>query len=263
MMTKDHLDEALRSLAAHVEHTGRLADVDTIRHRGDVRRKRRNVGTATLGVVLVGVVAAGLALARPNNNSQPNLPAAPATSAGPTVSSPDASPSSTVDTPPSAATSVPSSVGPTDPILSGKRQVTIVRVQAFESGVTLADDGRVTEADDDSGRQLFVLTPLGSGSYLIRTAKPGSDGKPSCWQEKANGSNSLTVVGAACSASDPAQKFTISPRGQSNGLPAYSIANRDAYLQYSGRSGLILEELGDAPLTTTFRLVDNGAAPPA
>jgi hypothetical protein len=151
--------------------------------------------------------------------------------------------------------------GTTDPILSGKREVTIVRVQAFESGLSLTDDGRVAEVDDDSGRQLFVLAPLGGGSYLIRTAEQGSDGEPSCWQAKANGSDPLTVAGAACSAGDSLQKFRITRRGQSDGRPTYAIANGDAFLQYSNRHGLILEELGDGTLTTTFRFTDNGAAP--
>jgi hypothetical protein len=51
-------------------------------------------------------------------------------------------------------------------VLSGKRQVTIVRAQASESGLSLTD--RLVEADDDSGRQLFVPTPLGQDRYLIK-----------------------------------------------------------------------------------------------
>ncbi len=197
--------------------------------------------------------------------------------AGPSASSPAAptatpslppsiAPSSTpVATPPSDRTSVPpaqmSTPGRTDPILSGKRQVSIVRTQAFESGLSLTDDGQLAEVDGDSGRHLFVLAPLGGGSYLIRTAERGSGGEPSCWQAKANGRDPLTVAGAACSASDPRQQFTITRRGQSDGRPTYAIADGGAFLQYSSRRGLILEELGDATLTTTFRFVDNGAAP--
>ncbi|HEV8569616.1 MAG TPA: hypothetical protein VGQ92_21465, partial [Actinoplanes sp.] len=42
--------------------------------------------------------------------------------------------------------------GTTDPVLSGKREATIVRVQAFESGLSLLN-GKLVEVDDDSGRQ--------------------------------------------------------------------------------------------------------------
>ncbi|MGC4806156.1 hypothetical protein [Micromonospora sp. DT233] len=148
-------------------------------------------------------------------------------------------------------------------VLSGTREVTIVRVQAFESAVSL-DGGWLTEVDDDSGRQLFVPTPLGGGKYLIksygrRDGHPAND-EPACWQVYHEGSQPLTVEGAVCDASKPDQQFSIASVGRRE----YAISNHWAYLQYFPRTGLILEELGDAPLLSTFRLIDNGPArPPA
>ena len=159
-----------------------------------------------------------------------------------------------------AASSASSRAGAT--VLSGKRQVTIVRTQASESGLSLTADGRLAEVDDDSGRQLFVPTPLGKGKYLIKAydtpnGHPAAD-EPSCWQVRnLDNGQPLTVEAAACDAGNPDQRFTITTQGKRT----YSIANGSAFLQHSPTRGLILEELGDAPLSDTFRLVDNGPAP--
>jgi hypothetical protein len=174
-------------------------------------------------------------------------------------------PSGVVESTPSAAppsTAAPSSSSPgvSDPVLSGKREVTIVRVQASESGVSL-DNSALVEADDDSGRQLFVPTPLGGDKYLIkaygkRDNHPASD-EPACWQElNRGGAQALTVEGAVCDANNPRQRFTITAKGEG----AYAISRESAFLQFSPSRGLILEELGDGPLLSTFRFVDNGPA---
>ncbi|SCF09797.1 hypothetical protein GA0070216_10544 [Micromonospora matsumotoense] len=191
-------------------------------------------------------------------------PSGVATPSGTVTPSGTALPADPATSPPTAAPSKsagkPAATTSTAPVLSGKREVTIVRVQATESGVSL-DGGELVEVDDDSGRQLFVPTPAGAGKYLIksygkRDNHPASD-DPACWQvvNPANG-GSLTVEGAACNSRKPAQLFTIASAGKG----AYAISNNSAFLQFSPSRGLILEELGDAPLLSTFRLVDNGPA---
>ena len=152
---------------------------------------------------------------------------------------------------------------PRPAVLSGKRQVSIVRVQAFESAVSMLN-GRLTEVDVDSGRQRFVPTPVSRTQYVIKSyGRPTNDPaslEPSCWQvSRPAGSDPLTVEGAACDTSNPRQRFTITVLADKT----YAIDNASAYLQYSPTRGLILEELGDAPLLSTFRLVDNGPAPAA
>ncbi|GGM24914.1 hypothetical protein GCM10011608_07200 [Micromonospora sonchi] len=148
-----------------------------------------------------------------------------------------------------------------EPVLSGKRRVTIVRVGAFESGLSLLDGGRLTEVDDDRGRQVFVPTPLGSGEFLIKAYHGGGTGQPICWQVRNPGDTQpLFVRGAACRADDQAQRFVIAP-APAGGAREYLISNRWAYLRDSARSGLILEELGDAPSVSSFRFNDTGPAP--
>ncbi|MFF4880397.1 hypothetical protein [Micromonospora sp. NPDC000668] len=187
---------------------------------------------------------------------QADPPADPAASAGPSASAPA---TATVAAP-SPSTPPPStSAGPTDAVLSGSREIAIVRVQSFESGVSLY--GQLVEADDDSGRQRFVPTPIGGDKYLIKAygqpnSHPAND-VPSCWQVRnPRTTESLTVEGAVCDTANPGQQFTITASGKG----AYAISNESAYLQHSATSGLILEELGDAPLRSTFRFVDNGPA---
>jgi hypothetical protein len=270
MMPDDHLGDALRSLAADTARTGRLTDAADLRHRGDVRRKRRHAATAALGIALVGLLTAGIAVARPNNRPQTGPPAGPPASGGRSTPAPvtptasTAPPSTPVDTPPSDPSSAPPArtptAGTTDPVLSGKREATIVRVQAFESGLSLLN-GKLVEVDDDSGRQLFVPTPLGGDTYLIkaydsRNGHPAAD-EPACWQvHNPHTTEPLTVQGAVCDAANPNQRFTITAKGKRT----YAISNASAFLQYSPSSGLILEELGDAPLRSTYRFVDNGPA---
>ncbi|WFE43151.1 hypothetical protein [Verrucosispora sp. WMMD1129] len=157
-----------------------------------------------------------------------------------------------------AATPLPTAA---DPLLSGKRRITMVRVGAFESGLALLDGGRLAEVDDDRGRQVFVPTPVGSGQFLVKAYHGGGTGQPVCWQVRNPGdTRPLHVRGAVCRADDPAQRFEITAVAD-GGPREYLISNRWAYLRNSARSGLIMEELGDAPPASSFRFTDTGPAP--
>ncbi|KWV31186.1 hypothetical protein [Micromonospora rifamycinica] len=143
--------------------------------------------------------------------------------------------------------------------LSGNRQYTIVRVGAFEGGLSLTDSGRLAEVDDDQGRQLFVPTPVGGQRYLLKAYSRSSAG-PLCWRVHNPGNTQPLVVQAAtCKADDPRQQFEIMTAAGTT--PSYLISSAGAFLRHSSRYGLILEELGDAEPTSSFRFNDNGPAP--
>jgi hypothetical protein len=241
-MPDDDLEDALRDLSGYAQRTSRIdAGADIIR-RADRRRRRRYVTTTAVGAALI----AGLGYAV-ITNGRFAAPAIPSASTAPT---------------PSAA--APSRTPAASPILKGERQIAIVRVQATESAVSLLDSGELAEVDDDSGKTLFVLSPLNNGTYLIRTAEldKATNGSQACWQvHNPDNGGSLTVRKAACDPDDRHEQFTITAEGEDNGKPAYAISNSSAFLQHSPTAGLILEELGDASLTTTFAFPDNGAAP--
>jgi len=208
--------------------------------------------------VLFGVLAAGVLLTQQACNPIDRRSGGPIAFTTPPVQSP--APVST----PSAGTT-PAGGGKTtptgkvkDPILAGERQIVIKPIPSFESIVVVDDQGRLTLTDGEAEHGLFVLTPSGD-QYLIKTAKAGTGGEPSCLGIKDNGSASRTVEAAACDAGRAGQLFTITrQKGKDkNGDPTYAISNRGAFLQVFP-SGLIAEELGDAPLKTTYAFVDNG-----
>ncbi|WP_326552784.1 hypothetical protein [Micromonospora sp. NBC_01813] len=255
-------EEVLQDMAEHAERTGRLAAAADIRRRGDTIRRRRHVTSAALSVVLIGVVGAGVAAIQFNRAAQP-LPIGPA---GPTstvvapTGSPDVSPDSSPNASPDGSPiGVPASSD--DPLVSGQRQVAIVRTDAFESAVSLLDEGRLGEVDGVEGRRLFVIEPQDQNTFLVRAAEPNPDGSDACWQVVSSGSDPLTVGAAVCAADDSRQRFAIAVVEGQGEDSVYAISSNSAYLQNSSTRGLILEELGDATLTTFFRLVDNGSAP--
>ncbi|MDG4797960.1 hypothetical protein [Micromonospora sp. WMMD1082] len=182
------------------------------------------------------------------------VPAASAPASGNPAASAPASGSAVESAPPTASSALSA-------VLSGTRRVTIVRVDGFESGLSLLDGGRLAEVDDDQGRQVFVPTPLGSQEFLIKSYRGGGAGRPLCWQVHNPGDGRpLVVHGAACRAGDPRQRFVIVPV-PTGGDREFLIMNRWAYLRTSARSGLILEELGDSPPMNSFRFNDTGPAP--
>ncbi|MET8370116.1 hypothetical protein ABZU42_10345 [Micromonospora profundi] len=203
------------------------------------------------------VASSGPASATATASATVPASSSPASASPPSSSPPSSSPPSA--SPPSVTPSPRTPAGSTDRVLSGTREVTIVRVQSPEGGIAL--DGQLMEVDDDSGRQLFVPTPLGGDTYLIKAygradGHPAND-EPACWQvDNPGNARPLTIEGAVCDPDNPAQRFTITASGKG----AYAISNRSAYLQHSPSRGIILEEVGDAPLRSTFRLVDNGPA---
>jgi hypothetical protein len=147
----------------------------------------------------------------------------------------------------------------TDSALTGLRRVIILPVPSFESILGIDENNNLEVMDADSSSGLFVFTPVGD-KYLIQTANAGSGDEPDCMRVKANGSSALRVGPTACDAGKANQLFTVTPdKKDGKGNQTYAISNRSAFLQVFDE-GLIAEELGDAPLATTFRLVDRGKA---
>ncbi|MFI6159638.1 hypothetical protein ACIA59_06810 [Micromonospora haikouensis] len=279
MSSDNQLADALRALAGHGGQ-GTVPAAADVRRRGDARRRRRRTASVSLAALAVAALGAGVALAGSGGRPHP-VPIGPAgptsgpvaspwpdpTSPGPDRTSPapertssgpertSSGPTGGTSAPPTGSSGPPAGPPGGDPVLSGQRQVTVVRVAASAGGVSLLDGGRLAEVDGDEGRQLFVFAPLGD-TYQIRAAEPGPDGADTCWEVRSSGSEPLRIEAAGCARDEPRQRFTVVRDGS-----AYAISSQSAYLQFSPTWGLILEEAGDATVTTRFRLVDNGSAP--
>jgi hypothetical protein len=209
-------------------------------------------------VVLVGALGACAEGGTPEEPGGAAGSATPTATAGADPTPTEASPTAATSSAP-AASPKPTASRNLPKVLSGTRQVTIVRTASFEGGISLPDKGQLGEVDGDEGRQLFVPTPLAGDTFLIKSYKRGSK-NALCWQSRNPGDGTpLVVEGAACDEGNERQRFEIRRAQTSN--EAYLISNQDALLRTSQQHGLILEELGDGPPEDTFRLIDNGAAP--
>ncbi|MEU7755070.1 hypothetical protein [Micromonospora sp. NPDC049171] len=175
----------------------------------------------------------------------------------PTTGAGTPTPSGAVAGTPTPPAGKPSPTVATDPLLSGKREITMLRVQG--SGNALELSGRLEEGGDTGGRVLFVPVPIGDDRYVIKAFgtkddHPAND-DPSCWAVNAlDIEPELTIDAAICDVDDPIQRFTILAQG--NGT--YAIRSENRFLQHLAGNGLILKELGNRPLGTTFRFVDKG-----
>ncbi|SCL35735.1 hypothetical protein GA0070616_5304 [Micromonospora nigra] len=205
-------------------------------------------------VLTAGLTGLALTLAGCTAPAEPVAPTAAAPSAATSVPEPTATPEPTASPEPTTSGSASA-----EQILDGNRQIHIHLVEPAGT-LHVTEEGRLTigPAPVDSG--LLVLVPSGNGTHLIMTAAT-ANGEPSCMGIRHNGISPLTVVAAACDARRGGQLFTIRPVGNTAGEPAYSISSRSAYLQRASSGELIAEELGDAPLRTTFRFDDQGVAP--
>ncbi|MDG9674095.1 hypothetical protein [Micromonospora sp. DH14] len=155
---------------------------------------------------------------------------------------------------PSASSVVPVT---SDPLLSGKHAITIVRVQG--SGSNLELSSRLEEGGDTGGRVLFVPVLIGADRYVIKAFGPNDDhpanDDPSCWE--VNGLDiepELTIQAAVCDEDNPIQRFTIVARGDGT----YAIGSETRMLQHLPRNGLVLKELAKPAQASTFRFVDKG-----
>jgi hypothetical protein len=231
--------------------------------RNPVRTHR---STVLLGVLAAGLVLTQQACASVNRpGGEPVAFTAPTAKGTPSAGSKTSGSKTSIGAKTSSGTKTSGTVkksgaAKTDPILAGKRQIVIKPVQATESIVALDERGRLILTDGEAEHGMFVLTPSG-GKYLIKTAKAGAGGEAACLGIKHNGSKPLTVEAAACDAGRSGQLFTIARLQDKDkqGRPTYAISNQGAFLRIA-HSGLIAEELGDAPLTTTYAFVDNGPA---
>ncbi|MFG1838147.1 serine/threonine protein kinase [Micromonospora sp. NPDC049175] len=154
--------------------------------------------------------------------------------------------------PPSAA------ADPTEAILAGQRRI-LVHVVEIDRDLSLPSDGEIAVGGGTGKDALFVLEPVGV-NFMIKSTNPEIAHRP-CLGVERDGEGDKSLVGADCRPTK-ATLFAISPEGRDDkGRTSYVISNTEyGVVQWSPTlSEIYVEFMGDAPVDTTFSLVDRGA----
>lgn len=209
--------------------------------------------TAAVIAVLVPAFLFGPQLLR--GQSEPS-PAGSTPSGSPTTSGPAVTASTSPSGKPTASASA--SLDRTGAMLAGQRRFLLHAVE-IDRDLSLPSHGEVEVGDGTGKDALFVLEPVGV-DYMIKSVNPEIAHRP-CLGVKIDSEGEKSLVGADCRPTK-ATLFAISREGRDDkGRTSYSIIN-DEYgpVQWSPtRKEIFVEFLGDAPLDTTFSLVDRGA----
>ncbi|MGC4760724.1 serine/threonine protein kinase [Micromonospora trifolii] len=209
--------------------------------------------TAAVIAVLVPAFMFGPQLLR--GQSKPNL-AGSTPSGSPATSGPAATASTPASGKPSASPST--SVDPTGAMLAGQRRF-LLHVVEIDRDLSLPSHGELEVGDGTGKDALFVLEPVGV-DYMIKSVNPEIAHRP-CLGVKLDSEGNKSLVGADCRPSK-ATVFAISREGKDDkGRPSYAIISEEyGPVQWSPtRREIFVEFLGDAPLITTFSMVDRGA----
>ncbi|MGA4731216.1 serine/threonine-protein kinase [Micromonospora taraxaci] len=180
---------------------------------------------------------------------------------GPANGSPPAStPAATVSAAASGTPTVsPSaSVDPTRAMLTGQRRF-LLHVVEIDRDLSLPSHGELEVGDGTGKDALFVLEPVGV-DYMIKSVNPDIAHRP-CLGVKLDAKGYKSLVGAECYAT-AATLFGIAREGKDDkGRTSYSLINEEhGVVQWSPtKKEIYVEFLGDAPIDTTFSLVDRGA----
>ncbi|MGW0215581.1 serine/threonine-protein kinase [Micromonospora chokoriensis] len=150
------------------------------------------------------------------------------------------------------------SVDPTRAILAGQRRILLHLVE-IDRDLKLPSHGELEVGDGTGKDALFVLEAVGV-DFMIKSVNPEIAHRP-CLGVKIDSKGYASLVGAECYAT-AATVFAISREGRDDkGRTSYTISN-DEYgvVQWSPtKKAIYVEHLGDAPIDTTFSMVDRGA----
>ncbi|MEU4476230.1 RICIN domain-containing protein [Micromonospora sp. NPDC023888] len=231
----DPRDE-LTAIVDEVRRVTTLPPAQTLRQRGDKRRRRR-MTVAAAGLALLAGTAGVAVLTAPGGT--PDLGAGPAS----TVPSSPVVPSETA------------AAGPQD-ILGGRRQVRIVLPGMGGAALAIDDGGDQVRASTDRAsddRALWVLRPDGDRFQIVLAAPPRAD--QVCMtvvHDAAPGS----VRGRTCDATASTQRFRIEQVADGS----YSIFQGKRYVQVVDGTNALVPDLPEG-LTTTYEFEDRGPAP--
>ena len=161
-------------------------------------------------------------------------------------------------TPSPSAASPSTSVDRTRAILAGQRQI-LLHVVEIDRDLSLPFDGEVGVSDGTKPDARFVLDPVGV-DFMIKSLNPEIAHRP-CLGVKIDEEGYASLVGTECNPGG-ATLFGVSREGKDDkGRLSYAIVSEKyGVVQWSpSQKKIYVEVLGDAPVGTTFSLVDRGA----
>ncbi|MEU8332269.1 serine/threonine-protein kinase [Micromonospora sp. NPDC048839] len=272
---RELLDELLTvaNQRGAAETAQRLAESPTVRaaqaHDGadQGRRSKPSAGRTGSGrrgwLIALGSVVAVIAVLVPAFLFGPRLlddQAGPAPTGSTAAGSQAAGgASAAASTPAATPTASPSAAAdPTEAILAGQRRI-LVHVVEIDRDLSLPSDGEIAVGGGTGKDALFVLEPVGV-DYMIKSLNPEIAHRP-CLGVKRDGEGNKLLVGAECRPTK-ATLFSIAPEGKDDkGRTSYVIVNEEyGVVQWDEtRTEIYVEFMGDAPVDTTFSLVDRGA----
>jgi hypothetical protein len=238
MKMSDDLHQRLASLAEHAQHTRTLDDAAAVRGRGDRRRRHQQTASAALGLVVVGALAGGVALAQGRHSPIP----AP----GATVSAATPGPTAASARPAARPGGVP-----------GDKRKAYVQVDSAQSDDVLSAgvDGHMGAfpIGADAGiTEEFHLA--GADPYALQTARL-TNGKPSCVASKGS-----TLVTEACDAGADRQAVRLTATGENaTHKKLFRIEVGGRAVKMSAAGDLTTVPSAQASTATAFFFVDAGA----
>ncbi|MGW1449733.1 serine/threonine protein kinase [Micromonospora sp. NPDC002411] len=227
----------------------------TVGRAGWRRRRWLTVLGAAATVIAVLVSVSLFAPQLLQGRSGPDRADSPA-NGSPPASTPAATVSAAASGTPTVSPSA--SVDPTRAMLTGQRRF-LLHVVEIDRDLSLPSHGELEVGDGTGKDALFVLEPVGV-DYMIKSVNPDIAHRP-CLGVKLDAKGYKSLVGAECYAT-AATLFGIAREGRDDkGRTSYSLINEEhGVVQWSPtKKEIYVEFLGDAPIDTTFSLVDRGA----
>ncbi|GGM08787.1 MULTISPECIES: serine/threonine protein kinase [Micromonospora] len=216
-------------------------------------RRRRLTGLAVTAVVIAALVSSALFGPQLLGGGADRDPVGSTGNGTPAADGPTSPAAGTPSPSPS-----PSGTDRTRAMLSGERRV-LLHVVQIDRDLSLPFDRTLRVGDGTGPDALFVLDPVGV-DYMIKSLNPDVAHQP-CLGVKIDSAGYASLVGVDCQPT-PATVFDISRDGwDDKGRLAYSIINETyGVLEWNAdEKRLHVQEQGDAPVGTTFSLVDRGA----
>ncbi|WP_036391420.1 serine/threonine protein kinase [Micromonospora chokoriensis] len=222
---------------------------------GSRRRRWLTALAATAAMIAVLVPAFLFGPKLLDRQSKPD-PAGSTATGSPAPSGPAVTASASTSGKPTASPSA--SVDPTRAILAGQRRI-LVHLVEIDRDLSLPSYGEVEVGNGTGKDALFVLEPIGV-DYMIKSVNPDIAHRP-CLGVKVDSEGYGSLVGTDCRPTK-ATLFGLSREGKDDkGRTSYAIVNDEhGVVQWSPtKREIYVEFLGDAPIDTTFSLVDRGA----